>query len=126
MMRKEPLMIFSGRHFLLIGIVFWTSVACVPKMPQKIDEVRNYNATFVCDGTRMVIVNFTPFAAALESDGVSADLTQQPATDEFFYTGGGQSLRARGNEATWIDNNGAAHQCRERLAEIRKSGLLSR
>jgi membrane-bound inhibitor of C-type lysozyme len=83
-------------------------------MPRKINEVRNYNATFVCDETRIVKVSFTPFAAVLENDGLSTDLTQQPAADGFLYTDGRQSLRARGNEATWTDSGGTTHQCRER------------
>jgi len=116
---------FSGQHLLAIGVVFSLSVACAPKMPQKIEEVRNYNATFVCDGARVVKISFTPFAAVLESDGVSADLTQQPAADGFFYTGGGQSLRAHGNEATWTDNNGAARQCQERPAELARPPAAS-
>ena len=76
------------------------------------------------DETRNVIEAFLKSAkqpAVLESDGVSADLTQQPAAHGFLYTGSGQSLRASGNEATWIDSNGAAHQCRERVAKGRKS-----
>jgi hypothetical protein len=100
----------------MIGVACWMSVACAPKMPQAINGVRNYNATFLCDGTKIVKVRFTPFAAALESDGASADLTQQPTADGFLYTGGGQSLHARANEATWSDGKGATHQCRERLA----------
>jgi hypothetical protein len=63
-----------------------------------------------------VTVRFTPFAAVLESDGVSADLTQQPTSDGFLYRGGGQSLHARGNEAAWSDDKGVTHQCQERLA----------
>jgi hypothetical protein len=110
----------------MIGAVFLTSVACAPKMPQQIEEVRNYNAIFVCDGARVVKVSFTPFAAVLESDGASADLTQQSTADGYFYTGSGQSLRARGNEATWTDSNGAAHQCWERTAESQKSDPPSR
>ena len=101
-------------NLLLAGAGALMPVACAPTMPQKINEVRNYNATFLCDGTKVMTVAFTPFAAVLESDGVSADLTQQPAADGFLYTDGRQSLRAHGHEATWTDGNGAAHQCRER------------
>lgn len=106
----------KGRHFL-IGVLGWTSLACAPQMPQKIEDTRNYNATFLCDGTRLMKVSFTPFAAALESDGVSNDLTQQPAGGEFLYAGGGQSLRARGHRAVWTDSRGAAHQCLEQAME---------
>jgi hypothetical protein len=90
-------------------------------MPQKISEVRNYNAAFVCDGAKLLTVQFTPFAAALESDGISADLTQQPVADGFLYTGGGQSLRARGNQAIWTDVKGTIHQCQDRAADVPKS-----
>jgi hypothetical protein len=110
----------------MTGVVCWASAACAPQMPQKIEEIRNYNATFLCDGTKLIRVSFTPFAAALESDGVSTDLTQQPAAGEFLYAGGGQSLRARGHEATWTDGKGAAHQCREGGADGPKSDRPSR
>jgi hypothetical protein len=82
----------------------------------KIDNTRNYDATFVCDGTKVMKVGFTPFATTLASDGVSADLTQQPA-DGLLYTGGGQRLQAHGNEATWTDNKGVSHRCREHAGE---------
>lgn len=111
-------MAFSGPHIFVIGVVFGM-VACAPQRPPKINEVRNYNATFLCDATREVKVSFTPFAAVLESDGISTNLTQQPATDGFLYTGGGQSLRAHGSQATWTDGNGATHQCQERTNQSR-------
>lgn len=118
-------MTLSGQY-LLIGAVIWAFAACAPTMPRKIEETRNYNATLLCDGSRVVKASFTPFAAMLESDGVSANLTQQPAAGGLLYTGGGQSLRAHGKEATWTDNHGAGHQCQERPAEDRKSGTPSR
>jgi len=85
------------------------SVACAP---ERIREVRDYNATFVCDGDQRVQVRFAPFKAVLESQGLSVDMIQQPAADGFLYTRGGQRLRARGDEATWTDGKGTVHHCR--------------
>jgi hypothetical protein len=115
-------MTFASQHLLIIGLVCWTSVACAPS--RKIDNTRNYDAAFVCDGTKVVKISFTPFAATLASDGVSADLTQQPA-DGLLYTGGGQRLQAHGNEATWTDNKGVSHRCREHAGET-NSNMPSR
>jgi hypothetical protein len=109
-------MTFMGRRLLMIGVACWASAACAPDMPQRIDKVRNYNATFVCDDAKVMTVKFTPFAAVLESDGVSVDLTQQPTADGFLYKRDRQSLHARNNEAAWSDDKGVTRQCRERLA----------
>ena len=108
---------FSSQHLLVIGLVLGASVACAPVTPQKIGGVRNYSATYLCDGARTAKISFTPFAATLEMDGVSTDLTQQPVADGFLYAGGGQSLRAVGNKATWTDSKGARHQCQEHIGE---------
>lgn len=105
------------QYILPIGMAFSMTAACAPTPPPKIGGVRNYKATFLCDGTQMVKVSFTPFAAVLESEGASVDLTQQPAADGFLYAGGGQSLRAVGNKATWTDSKGARHQCQEHIGE---------
>jgi hypothetical protein len=43
-------------------------------------------------------------------------MVQQPAAEGFLYAGGGQSLRARGYDATWNDGKGAIYQCRDVLA----------
>ena len=96
------------QQLLPIGLLCAMSVACAP---ERIREVRDYNARFVCDGSQPVQVRFAPFNAVLESQGASVAMTQQPAADGFLYTGGGQSLRARGDEATWTDGKGAVHQC---------------
>ena len=115
------MMTSTWRCLFMIGVVLWTAAACSSKPPEKIDETRNYNATFVCDGAKVIKVSFIPFAAVLEIEGVSANLTQQPAADGLLYAGGGHSLRARGKEVTWTDNNGAGHQCLDRTAESGKS-----
>jgi hypothetical protein len=118
-MRQERLMRFAGQHVIIIGIAFAMSCACTQKAPPKIEETRNFNATLLCDGTRTVMVRFTPFAAHLESDGASADLTQQPSADGLLYVGNGHGLHTRGDEATWTDAKGIRHRCRDRTAENR-------
>jgi hypothetical protein len=99
------------------------SAACAP---ERIREVRDYNATFVCDGGERVQVRFAPFKAVLESQDASIDLVQQPVASGFLYTGGGQSLRARGDEATWTDGKGAGHRCRATIAGSPKSDTAAR
>jgi len=102
------------KQHLLIGLLCAAFAGCVSetKAPEKIQETRNYNASFVCDG-QSVQVHFSPYNAVLESQGVSVAMTQQPAADGFSYAGGGQSLRGRGYEAMWTDGTGAAHHCRD-------------
>jgi membrane-bound inhibitor of C-type lysozyme len=105
------------QQLFLTGLLCAMSVACAPQRPpEKIHEVRDYNATFACDGGQQLQVRFTPFNAVLESQGESVAMTQQPAADGFLYAGGGQSLRARGDDATWTDGKGAAHKCRATTA----------
>jgi Membrane-bound lysozyme-inhibitor of c-type lysozyme len=102
----------ARQHLLLIGLLCSMSVACAPA----IHAVQDYQTTFVCDGEQRVHVRFAPFKAVLESQGVSVAMIQQTAADGFLYTGGGQSLRQRGHEATWTDGKGALHHCRESVA----------
>lgn len=102
----------AGARILLIGL-FCAISACAPQTHEKLGTVRNYNASFACDDGQQMLVHFTPFAATIEAQGRSVDLTQQPATDRFLYSGGGQSLSAQGAEATWTDAKGAAHHCTE-------------
>ena len=87
--------------------------ACAPERPpDRIQETRNYNASFLCDG-QPVQVHFSPYNALLESQGGSVAMSQLPAADGFSYAGDGQSLRGRGYEATWTDGTGAIHHCRD-------------
>ena len=99
-------------QYLPIGLVCTFSAACASKT-ERITESRNFNGTFLCDGSQQVQVRFTPFKAALESQGAIVEMAQQPAADGLLYTADGQSLRARGGEATWIDGKGAVHHCRD-------------
>jgi hypothetical protein len=91
------------------------ATACTPRKnpPEPISEVRDYQATFLCDGDQLIHVVFTPFNAALDFEGVSVAMIQQPAADGFRYAGGGQSLRQGGRVTTWTDAKGVARQCRE-------------
>jgi hypothetical protein len=115
----------AGRHFLQTGLLCAMSAACTHETPPPIHEVRNYNATFTCDGSQQVQVRFVPFRAMLESQGVSFDMTQQPAADGYLYAGGGQSLRGRGYEATWTDSGGAIHHCQDVVAKGPKTNTAS-
>jgi hypothetical protein len=102
-----------ARQSLLISLLCAMSAACVPENRAPILETRNYNATFSCDGGQQIKAHFAPYKAVLEAAGTSVDMTQQPAADGFLYAGGGQSLRGRGYEATWTDDKGAVHHCRD-------------
>jgi len=88
--------------------------ACAPTKtaPQPILAVRDYQATFLCDGQSIHVV-FAPFKAVLDLRGASVAMVQQPAADGFQYTGGGQSLRQAGQITTWTDDKGVARQCQE-------------
>jgi hypothetical protein len=97
----------------MIGLLCTVCAACASKTPERITESRNYNGTFLCDGSRRVQVRFTPFKAELESQGTIVEMTQQPSPDGLLYAAGGQSLRTRGDEATWTDGSGAVHHCRD-------------
>ncbi|HEY4077120.1 MAG TPA: MliC family protein [Rhizomicrobium sp.] len=90
--------------------------------PAKISAVQDFNASYLCDGGRSVHMRFEPFKAELQSQGVSADLVQQPTADGFLYAGGGQSVRARGHDATWTDDKSVVHQCHEAIAASPKDG----
>jgi membrane-bound lysozyme inhibitor of c-type lysozyme MliC len=104
----------TGQRLLVIGLLCTASAACAShKIPERVTESRNYNGTFLCDGSQQVQVRFTPFKAELESPDATVEMTQQPARDGFLYVAGGQSLRAHGAEATWTDGGGAVHHCRE-------------
>jgi hypothetical protein len=83
------------------------------KAPEKIQETRNFNASFVCDDGQRLQAHFVPYKAVLESQGMSVGMTQQPAADGCSYAGGGQSLRGRGYEAMWTDEKGVVHHCRD-------------
>jgi len=98
----------------MIGLLCAASAACAAKkIPERIMESRNYNGAFLCDGSQRVQVRFTPFKAELESQGVTVEMAQQPASDGFLYTADGQSLRAHGDETIWTDGEGAVHRCRD-------------
>ena len=104
----------TGQHLLMIGLLCALSAACASKKTaEPITESRNYNGTFLCDGSQQVKVRFTPFRAELESAGAIVEMAQQPAADGILYRAGGQSLRARGSEATWTDGGGAVHHCKD-------------
>ena len=113
----------ARQHLFLICLPCAMPAACAP---ERIHEVRDYNATFVCDGGQTVQVRFAPFKAVLESQGVSVDMIQQPAASGFLYTGGGQGLRARSDEAMWTDGKGANHQCRATIAASPKNDAAAR
>jgi hypothetical protein len=101
-------------QYLMIGLLCTACVACTSKkIPERITESRNYNGTFLCDGSRQVQVRFTPFKAELESQGAIVEMTQQPSPDGLLYAADGQNLRTRGDEATWTDGGGAIHHCRD-------------
>jgi membrane-bound inhibitor of C-type lysozyme len=105
------------------------SAACAPEMPKaapKITEVRNYQANFVCEGEQRMHVQFSPYSAELESQGLAVAMAQQPAADGYSYAGSGQSLRARGPEATWTDDKGAVHHCREATVATSKINMPAR
>jgi hypothetical protein len=102
-----------ARQYLLIGLLCTTSFACTSENRAPILETRNYNATLSCDGGQRILAHFAPYKAVLEVQGATVDMTQQPAADGFLYAGGGQSLRGRGYEATWTDDKGAVHHCRD-------------
>jgi hypothetical protein len=104
----------TGQHLVLIGLLCTIFVACASqKTPERIMESRNYNGKFLCDGSQQVQVRFTPFRAELESQGAIVEMAQQPAPEGLLYTTDGQSLRARGDEATWTDGKGAVHHCKD-------------
>jgi len=104
----------ARQHLLMIGLLSAISIACASERPpERIQETRNYNASFLCDGGQRVVVHFAPYQAVLESQGVSVDMAQQPAADGFSYAGGGQGLRGRGYEAMWTDGTGSVHHCRD-------------
>jgi hypothetical protein len=109
------------QRFVPIGLLCAMSAACAP---EKVLSVQNYQATFMCDDNLPVRVRFAPFAAELESQGVTVAMTQQPAAKGYLYTGGGQTLRQQGHEATWIDGKGVAHRCRD--AATQASGDANR
>jgi hypothetical protein len=118
----------NGQQFFLIGLLCAVSVACAPTRPapERITEVRDYNDTFLCDGDQRMQVRFTPFAAALEFQGASIDMRQQPTADGLLYTGGGQSLRAHGDAATETDGKGAVHNCRATITARPKDNATPR
>ena len=113
------------RQSLLLGLLCAALLACAPHAPEKILETRNYNATYSCEGGQQIKAHFAPYQAVLEGEGWSVDMTQQPAADGFLYAGGGQSLRGRGYEATWTDDKGAVHHCRDATVNP-KAGTPSR
>ena len=104
------------QQYLLIGLLGATVAGCAtkaPGAPARITEIRDYRATFLCDDNQQFQVRFSPYSAVLEVQGASVAMTQQPAADGFQYAGGGQILRAQGPAATWTDDKGAPHHCRE-------------
>lgn len=115
----------SCGQYLEIGLLCAITAACAPETA-KIQEVRNYQASFLCDGNQSLHVRFAPFQAVLESPDTSVEMTQQPAADGYLYAGGGQSLRARGADATWTDGKGAVHHCREGAAASSNSNTRNR
>lgn len=105
------------RLFQALTVLAMGFAGCTPAPPPKIGGVRNYSAAFLCDGETAVNVQFMPFAAVLESDGLSIQPTQQPVADGYLYAGSGHSLHANGNDAIWTDGRGIAHRCRERIGD---------
>jgi hypothetical protein len=101
-----------GRIFLT-GLCCAALAACASRAPEKVTTVLDYNATYACENNLTAQVHFAPFKAVLEFQGASIDMVQQPAADGYLYAGGGHSVRARGPEATWTDDKGAVHHCRD-------------
>lgn len=97
----------TRQHLLLIALL------SVSACKHEVVEVRDYQATFLCEGDQRMHVVFAPYKAVLDSQGVSVAMEQKPAADGYHYAGGGQDLRAVGGEATWKDGKGAVHHCRE-------------
>lgn len=115
----------TRQQLFLTGLLCAMSAACAPERPsEKINQV--HNATFACDDGQRLQARFTPLNAVLESQGVSVAMTQKPAADGFLYAGGGQSLRGRGDEATWTDGKGAVHHCRAIAAPSAKTPATDR
>lgn len=102
----------AAQRFLWIGFLCALSAACVP---EKVLSVQNYQATFMCDGGQPLRVRFAPFKAELQFQDRSVAMTQQPAAEGYRYAGSGQSLRQRGHEAVWTDNENAVHHCRDEM-----------
>ena len=104
---------FSPAGFLCVLAVGCAPQTPAPKVPDKVGEVRDYQANFACDGGERLHVRFAPYSAVLDTPDASITLTQQPAADGYLYSGEGQSLRARGADAMWTDGKGTLHHCRE-------------
>lgn len=104
----------ATQQLRLIGIVNLTSVACAPEIPapEEIQAVRDYQTMFVCDGNQSAHVRFARGNAVLDFQGVSATMIQQPTSDGFRYTDGGQILIEPGYELMRTDGKGTVHHCR--------------
>jgi len=99
-------MTMTRQHLLLIALL------CAPACTHQA-KVEEHQATMLCEGDRRIHLVFTANRAVLESQGVSVAMEQKPTADGYLYAGGGQSVRGRGTEATWTDDKGRAHQCKE-------------
>lgn len=117
----------ATQNLFLVVFLSGLPAACASQTsPEQIKGTRNYNATFQCDGGQRAVVRFTPFNAALESDGVSVAMAQQPVAEGLLYAGQGQKLRAIGNLVIWTDDKGAVHRCREATATGPGDGAKTR
>jgi len=114
-----------GPRFFLTNFLCAASVACAPVAPAKINMVQDFNASYLCDGSLPMDMRFEPFKAELQSQGVLADLVQQPAADGFLYAGGGQSVRGRGRDVTWTDGKNVVHQCHDIAAANSKDDKVT-
>jgi hypothetical protein len=114
----------TGSSYLGIGCLCAICAACASGTA-KIQEVRNYQASFLCDGGQQLGVRFIPFQVVLETPDASVEMAQKPAADGYLYAGGGQSLRARGPDAVWTDGKGAVHRCREGAAASSKRNTFT-
>ena len=97
------------KRVIVIGLLCAGAAACAPP----ITEAQTHSANFICDGGQAMQVRFATDRAVLESGGVSVAMIQTRTADGYRYAGGGQSLRGRGDTATWTDKKGAIHQCRD-------------
>lgn len=90
-----------GAAGLLCGCSGWSGPAAPPQV------------AYDCDDGSSLVVQFSAAAAQVKTQiGDTYALVQQPSASGILYTGDGNTLRGKGDQAVWSTPGGAQKTCR--------------
>lgn len=102
----------------LAGLALAAALAACATAEEAATEPRT--VTFICPRAQLVTVTFTDGLARVVTEGVDAELAQQPSGSGFIYAGEGHSLRGKGTALTWTDAAGTVRECEDQTVSMNR------